>query len=133
MTEIKNFTLKDAKRYLKDTQKSEQSLMDFTSLGQALQVFAQERYGHCFKILADRYVKYSEAHKEDSITLTKEPLAVLEWLCMGMDHGFSAIGYKSLEAKAGIKTERLPIKDTQRFFQGIYGSHFYLEDKVRDN
>lgn len=61
-----------------------------------------------------------------------EPLAFLEWLCVSMDHGFATVGFEALANKAGIIREQLPLRQTQKFFREIYGSHFFYSNPLHN-
>ena len=50
--------------------------------------------------------------------MSKDPLGFLEFLLIGIDHGFTALGF-------GWDGKKLPVKKNQLYFNKLYGEHFY--------
>lgn len=57
----------------------------------------------------------------------KEPLALVESFCEVIDNPIRA-NYAMYQTYRGLKVKRPPIGKTQKFFQKIYGSHFFKKE-----
>ena len=130
----KKYTLSGSKKYIAKLERAKRATdIDISQLTQALKNFAQSNNREYFAKTVDAYVQCvtTEIPKDTQTTgtneMTKEPLAFLEWLCVGMDHSFTTVGHHALAAAAGIITEKLPLGEIQSFFRALYGSHFYQD------
>jgi len=50
--------------------------------------------------------------------LSRDPFGFLEFLLIGTDHGFAALGF-------GWDGKKLPVEKNQLYFNKLYGEHFY--------
>jgi hypothetical protein len=129
------YTLKDARNYATAVERlTRVQDIDLLAIGQALETLANAGDEENFRRVVDSYVRCSATGDAETYTahVKKEPLAVLEWLCMGRDHGFSEVGYLTWLAEREIATgqiqsgteRRPPVDQTQGFFNELYGKHF---------
>ena len=131
----KKYTLSGSKRYIAKLERAKRATdIDISQLTQALKNFAQSNDREYFAKTVDAYVQCvtTEIPEDTQATrrtndMTKEPLAFLEWLCMGLDHSFTTVGHHAWAAAAGMTTEGLPLGEIQSFFRDLYGSHFYQD------
>jgi len=123
------YTLKDARRYATDVQGlARPQDFDLSGAAAALKVLAEAGDEEGFRMVVDSYERCCSATDEkDRTELAKEPLAVMEWLCMNMDHGFTGVGCHAWAVSGGTKRDRLPALQVQQFFNRLYGGHFYLD------
>lgn len=117
-------SIEDAKEYVQTIKENKiKDLFGDTKSVDSLKIFAGEEDEENFKFLVDSMIK-SIKNKEKWKFYHKEPLALIESFCQIMDHG-DKVSYARFQAHRGIKTKRLSIGKTQRFFQKIYGNHFF--------
>lgn len=92
----------------------------------SLKVLAKSGDKDNFKIVVDFMSNFISKSKRKGYRIFKEEAkAFVESLCMILDHGADKVNYNLIQTYRGIKMKRLPIGKTQRFFQKIYGSHFF--------
>lgn len=120
---IKN--LADAKRYIDNVKKGliKNPFATRDHLD-SLKIFAKEKDEKNFKIIVESMSNAILTQKGYKL-FKKEPLALIEVFCMTIDHGGDKVSYNAFQAQRGLKTKRLPIGKTQKFFQRIYGNHFF--------
>ncbi len=93
----------------------------------SLKIFAEAKDEESFKIVVD--FMCSGILAQESLKLyAKEPLAVVESFCEVIDNPSKA-NYAMYQTYRGLKVKRPPIGKTRRFFQKIYGSHFFIRKK----
>ncbi len=91
----------------------------------SLKIFAEAKDEERFKIVGDFMAQFISKVKAGGLRFfKKEPLAFIECLLMIVDYG-DKVNYAMYQTYRGIKVKRPPIGKTQRFFQKIYGSHFF--------
>src|SRR3989344_2607748 len=111
-------TLEDSLRYIAKLERTRRiNRVDFNRLTNALRDFAQSADQEHFKRIVDAYISCAENDYSDDgpADVRGEPLAFLEWLCIGLDHSFTSVGLRSW--KAGVAYERLPVGEIQTFFR----------------
>ena len=90
-----------------------------------LKILAETKDEEKFKIVVDSMCHFiSKSTKGTMKYFKKEPLALVESFCEVTDHP-GKITYNMFQAYRGLKVKKLPIGKTQKFFQKIYGSHFF--------
>lgn len=92
--------------------------------GYSLREFAKARDEINFRVIVE-WMREGIKNQKSARLFRKEPLALIESICMVMDHS-SKINYYNYQTYRGIKIKRPSIGTTQRFFQKLYGSHFYV-------
>ena len=83
------------------------------NLAKAMKAFANLKNKENFKKIIDKYVSLAERTTED-LDIKKDPYGFLEYLCAGIDHSFTTVGYSAW------KGEKLEPGITQLFFQTLY-------------
>lgn len=89
----------------------------------SLKIFARYKDKENFKIVIEFMCSGIKTQKNLKL-YAKEPLALVEYFCMTIDQS-SRIEKTIFNMLRGIKVKRLPIGNTQKFFQKVYGSHFF--------
>lgn len=110
----KNYTIDDAHNLITKLDKAENIIgINTSNLARAMEAFANVKDKKNFKKVVDKYISLA---KQDSLSLKKDanPYSFLEYLCAGMDHSFTTIGYSSW------KREKLEPGITQTFFRNLY-------------
>ena len=92
----------------------------------SLKILAKFEDKENFKIVVES-MRYVISRQKGYKLFRKEPLALIEVLCMAADYGGDKVSYNAFQAQRGLKTRRLSIRRTQKFFQKIYGSHFFVK------
>jgi hypothetical protein len=119
---LKNFA--DAKKYVNKIDKG--LIKDPFINGDvtdALKILAKVKDEDRFKIVVDLMCS-SILNKKNLKLFKKEPLALVESFCEVIDNPIKA-NYAMYQTYRGLKVKRPPTGKTQRFFQSIYGSHFF--------
>lgn len=122
---IKSITA--ARKYVKNIKRGliENPFANKDCIG-ALKVFAEAKDEENFRIVVDFMANFISKTKESGFKLfKKEPLTFVESLVMLIDHGGKA-NYFMFQRARGLKIKKLSIGKTQRFFQKLYGSHFFV-------
>ena len=89
----------------------------------SLKILAEAKDEERFKIVVGFMLSSILAQKSLKL-YQKEPLALVESFCEVIDHPVKA-NHAMYQTYRGLKVKRPPIGKTQRFFQKIYGSHFF--------
>ena len=89
----------------------------------ALKFFAEAKDEENFRIIVDLWC-YGISTQKHLKLYSKEPLALVESFCMVLDHPEKANRHM-FQTYRGIKMKRPQMGKTQKFFQKIYGSHFF--------
>ena len=89
----------------------------------ALKIFAEAKDEENFKIVVD-FMCAGILNKKSLKLYQKEPLALVESFCEVIDNPIKT-NYAMYQTYRGLKVKRPPIGKTQKFFQKIYGSHFF--------
>ncbi|MBS3079881.1 hypothetical protein J4221_00250 [Candidatus Pacearchaeota archaeon] len=90
------------------------------NLGRALQILAKSQDEEHYRKIVDSFTRLARENTSHSFLgngTNNNPLSFLEYLCIGMDHGFTAFGF-------GWDGNRHPVKETQSYFNKLYGEHF---------
>ena len=93
-----------------------------------LKILAKVKDEERFKIAVDFMSYFISKSKRRGYGIFKdEAMAFIESLCMILDYGSDKFNYNLVQTYRGIKVKKVPIGKTQRFFQRIYGSHFFKQ------
>jgi len=95
-------------------------------IAHSLKFLAQDKDEENFRLVVDLWCHGISTQKNLKL-YSKEPLALVESFCMVLDHPEKA-NHHMFQTYRGIKMKRLPIGNTQKFFQKIYGSRFFKRD-----
>ena len=112
-----DYTLKDALNYRDRMEKIDDYFnLDTLQFNKAIKFFADGDDKTNFKKLTDKFLELAKnSEKYDSMAqIRKNPLSFLEFLCAGMDHGFSIIGYP------GLVNEDVGPGNAQRMLREMY-------------
>ena len=90
----------------------------------SLKIFAEKRDEENFRIIVNFMKKFISTNKDYKI-FKKEPLANVELLCETIDNGYMESVYAMYQSYRGFKVKRFPLGKTQKFFQKLYGPHFF--------
>lgn len=122
---IKNLT--HAKKYVKNIKANliKNPLQNNDSI-HSLREFAKVKDEKNFKIIIDFMARFISSNKDGGLKFfKKEPLSFIECLIMILDNGDKA-NYILVQISRGVKIKRPPIGKVQKFFQRIYGVHFFV-------
>lgn len=89
----------------------------------SLKIFAGAKDKENFKIVVD-FMCHGISTQKSLRLYSKEPLVLVESFCMVIDHPGKA-NYNMFQTYRGLRVKKLPIGKTQKFFQKLYGSHFF--------
>ncbi len=87
----------------------------------SLSILAQSHDENHYRKIVDSFLRLTSNLIKDgksNIRLSENPLSFLEFLCIGIDHGFPSLGY-------GWDGKKLPVQENQAYFNKLYGEHFY--------
>lgn len=127
---INNFD--EAKKYTNKIKKKliTNALADQDGIS-SLKYLAEAEDEKRFRIVVELITTTIKTHKNLEL-YKKDPLAFIEFLCMFEDSG-EIHSYNMFQAGRGLKVKKIKIGKTQRFFQKIYGSHFFKNKEVMKN
>jgi len=122
------YNIKDALEYVNRIENGEIENPFLTrECVESLNEFSKESDEERFKKVVNFMVDFiAKSNLDQMKSHKKEPLAMIEFQCIMLDHPIEA-GNIMFKAFRGIKVERLPTGKNQRFFQKLYGNHFYIE------
>ncbi len=93
----------------------------------SLKEFAKIKDEENFKVIIDFMTHFISNAKEGGLKFfKKEPLVFIECLLMTTDH-WDKTSYILVQISRGVKVKRPPIGKTQKFFQKLYGNHFFIK------
>ncbi len=108
-----NYALNDALNYAETIIKMENfDRFDYVPFNKAIKFFADSGDKDNFKRIVDKYIQLVENHSKDKIL--KNSFSFLEFLCSGMDHGFTNTWLSNK------RNEKLEPGNTQKLFREIY-------------
>lgn len=123
---MSEFSLRDAKEHFLHIKEGKASTQfNSTENGLSLREFAKVKDKNGFKTIVKFMLKGIKTQKSAKL-FRKEPLALIESICLVVDHS-TKINYYNYQAYRGIKMKRPSVGATQKFFQKIYGSHFFVK------
>ena len=111
------YTLNDALKYVEKIDKiNDYNILDLKSFSDAIKFFADNNDEINFKKLTDKCLDLIKNSKYVNEEHKKNPLSFLEFICSGIDSGFtqgylSFLGLESLKGKEG---------NTQKMFKKLY-------------
>ena len=122
------FTLQKAKQYVYKIRSGEiKNPFQNSDSVYSLKEFAKVGDEENFKVIIDLMASFISKSKEGGLKLfKKEPLVFIECLILQHDHGDKS-SYILVQRSRGLKVKKPSIKRTQKFFQKIYGRHFFKE------
>ena len=122
------FTFQKAKQYVSKIKSREiKNPFQNSDSVYSLKEFAKVGDEENFKVIINLMASFISKSKEGQLKLfKKDPLVFIECLILEHDHGNKAV-YILLQRSRGLKVKKPSIKRTQKFFQKIYGSHFFKE------
>lgn len=96
-----NYTINDALNYAETMDKMKRySELNPGLFAQSMKLFADAEDKDNFRRVVDKYLKLLKNAKYEE-DVQKNPLSFLEYVCAGMDHGFSEIGHSLQKLEPG--------------------------------
>ena len=95
--------------------------VDSMKVIKSLSLLGQSEDEENYRKIVDSFVRLAKRlgqENELDKRLSENPLNYLEFLCIGIDHGFTALGF-------GWDGRKLSVKENQSYFNKYYGGHFY--------
>lgn len=119
MTRIE--TVEQAKNYAEEIAKFQgMDQVDSMQVVKALSLLGKAEDEESYRKVVDSFAKLAERMERNNNLdrrLSENPLGFLEFLCIGVDHRFTAIGF-------GWDGKKLPARENQSYFNKYYGEHF---------
>ncbi|MFB6246422.1 MAG: hypothetical protein ABEI74_02440 [Candidatus Pacearchaeota archaeon] len=86
----------------------------------------EQNFRKIVDFVADKIKKDKKGGSSKFYNTYNEALALLECLIMQVDHG-NRSDYILFQLSRGMDVKRPALRKTQRFFQKLYGSHFFVD------